>query len=1000
MNKKRLIFGFIFLFALSFVFAEPVIITPSTTEWNEEVSDTYVLSEDVTINDRIRVLGRVTLHLNEDCTLDATQGITVHINETLIIEGEGKLIATGPERYAGIGGEIDSLQAGTIIINGGTITATGGSSNASLSGGGAGIGGGGGQGTSRSSGYCRKVEINGGTVTATGGNLSAGIGGAICSNLWECTINGGTVTATGQNGAAGIGGGDGSPWGGGYGGAGPIIINGGKVVAKSTGGGCGLGAGKMSDCTRVEINGGQVTAISGSGYAIGSGSSGTVSNITLNWTSPDDSIELNGSKGGFSYDKLIIAKEFRFSDTGTNGVTVTKYTDGSFNKKTIVPLIYQTVNLLNDNEFLGTTNSEQTFYGSKIINPQAPEKDGSTFKAWYKDRSCTTPWNFASDLVKGDITLYAKYIADEITVKIPSLYDWTGNEIQITPRVTSLDETVLLKKDTDYTISYTDSSAQTVTPQEPDLYEITINGIGDYDGKTCTASFRVIRNPSGAGTFADPYVITSTEDWDFVADNLESGISYSGKYIQLGDDIQIDKPIGSAAHPFDGNFNGQGYAITREDSCQTVFGCIRNADLRCFYSTLSLEDTIKVQRGINHLFEIESVHENLQSGINKIILSSGGQTLYLVGMEVQNMQEVYPLFRGDININPVITLAGQILTKNTDYTCSIINKKNSQTVTTITELGEYTYVLTGTGSYTGTANFDFTIKASVVTDAAVSNTNGSTAINIPSNKSTFSFDATTFSKGYTFNIYDDGGKGGNFLAGAAGNFTEGATGYLQIDVAPGYLIQFSGYVATKTKYDYLTIYDGDSETAKPLYNKVHGENNQNEYIVQLPTVTTSSNKALVFFNGSSWTCEGFELTATIVEMRSITAKEDTYTPGVYYASFYIDDVNYIADENTQVFYAIQDDTGKIVLKEALDKIIQKGQGVVLKATTPEIHIYETNKTTTYTSLLTGTTSGIEDVTQTIEGTVYVLGTGAKGGVGFYKWTGSIGANKAYLRRAE
>ena len=244
MNKKRLFFGLIYLLALGQVFAEPIKIDSSKTEWKESVSDTYVLESDVTIEDRIRVTGQVTLQLNEGCTLTASKGITVNSNDVLIINGTGVLNATGSNRSAGIGGEYlnntsSLLYAGIIIINGGTVTATGGDEAA-------GIGGGGGEGSNRNSGYLKEIIINGGTITATGGSDSAGIGGAIAGSLNKCTINGGKVTATGKNGAAGIGGSDGTCWAGGYGWANSIIINGGEVHAKSNGSGCGP---PVSACT-------------------------------------------------------------------------------------------------------------------------------------------------------------------------------------------------------------------------------------------------------------------------------------------------------------------------------------------------------------------------------------------------------------------------------------------------------------------------------------------------------------------------------------------------------------------------------------------------------------------------------------------------------------------------------------------------------------------------------------------------------------------------------
>ncbi len=54
--------------------------------------------------------------------------------------------------------------------------------------------------------------------------------------------------------------------------------------------------------------------------------------------------------------------------------------------------------------------------GAKITEPEAPTADGYTFAGWYKDKECTeaNKWNFATDAVTGDMTLYAKWIDNSI----------------------------------------------------------------------------------------------------------------------------------------------------------------------------------------------------------------------------------------------------------------------------------------------------------------------------------------------------------------------------------------------------------------------------------------------------------------------------------------------------------------------------------------------------------------------------------------------------------
>ena len=47
--------------------------------------------------------------------------------------------------------------------------------------------------------------------------------------------------------------------------------------------------------------------------------------------------------------------------------------------------------------------------GKTIAKPADPAKGSFAFDGWYKESACTTPWNFATDTVTADITLYAKW---------------------------------------------------------------------------------------------------------------------------------------------------------------------------------------------------------------------------------------------------------------------------------------------------------------------------------------------------------------------------------------------------------------------------------------------------------------------------------------------------------------------------------------------------------------------------------------------------------------
>jgi uncharacterized repeat protein (TIGR02543 family) len=70
----------------------------------------------------------------------------------------------------------------------------------------------------------------------------------------------------------------------------------------------------------------------------------------------------------------------------------------------------------------GGSPVEQQFIaeGSKIAQPAAPTRTGYNFEGWYKDAALTAAWDFASDKVTADTTLYAAWLIKRYTVTFVS----------------------------------------------------------------------------------------------------------------------------------------------------------------------------------------------------------------------------------------------------------------------------------------------------------------------------------------------------------------------------------------------------------------------------------------------------------------------------------------------------------------------------------------------------------------------------------------------------
>lgn len=88
--------------------------------------------------------------------------------------------------------------------------------------------------------------------------------------------------------------------------------------------------------------------------------------------------------------------------------------------------------------------SQSVAYGGKATEPTAPTREGYTFSGWYTDTTYATAWNFASDTVTGNMTLYAKWTigdhAPTITAQPQNTAVVVGEQASFTVKYTGLPE--------------------------------------------------------------------------------------------------------------------------------------------------------------------------------------------------------------------------------------------------------------------------------------------------------------------------------------------------------------------------------------------------------------------------------------------------------------------------------------------------------------------------------------------------------------------------------
>ena len=131
---------------------------------------------------------------------------------------------------------------------------------------------------------------------------------------------------------------------------------------------------------------------------------------------------------------------------------------------------------------------------------------------------------------------------------------------------------------------------------------IVLSCLGVFAGAAWDGSSKA--DYSGTGTEADPYVIDSPEKLAKLAEIVNGGDSLEGKYITQTADIDLGgkewTPIGTAAAPFAGVYNGLGHkisglSITKISAATGLFGSIAaTASSEAGLANLTVEGTIKV----------------------------------------------------------------------------------------------------------------------------------------------------------------------------------------------------------------------------------------------------------------------------------------------------------------------------------------------------------------------------------------------------------------------
>ena len=152
--------------------------------------------------------------------------------------------------------------------------------------------------------------------------------------------------------------------------------------------------------------------------------------------------------------------------------------------------------------------------------------------------------------------------SDNCTVSGVTLTYLTNDTV--TPVVTEPYNSIALTLGTNYTVTLDGEPVESfpLTLTTSGSHTLIISGIGSYVGaKSFTI---VVSNPiEGDGTHDYPYLISNDENWILFTSYVNSGTTYSGKYVKLMADINVSDMVGtSESNSFQGTFLGNGHTLT------------------------------------------------------------------------------------------------------------------------------------------------------------------------------------------------------------------------------------------------------------------------------------------------------------------------------------------------------------------------------------------------------------------------------------------------------
>lgn len=262
-----------------------------------------------------------------------------------------------------------------------------------------------------------------------------------------------------------------------------------------------------------------------------SATSGTAISLTI---TPDTGMQMKA--GTLKYSDGTTRSAITITGTSFTMPAANVTVSAVFEPITITPPVTYTVTFNSQGGSTVMSTSNVTT-GSAISAPTVPTWAGHTFNGWYKESGCTNAWNFSTDTVTNNLTLYAKWTANpavtvsSVTVKTaPTKVTYTaGDPLDLTGLVVTLSKSDATSQD----VAFADFAANGISTVKANgdalviadtAVEITVNGK--------TASQAITVNAAGTTNTLQSIAITTpaTKLSYNVGDTLDiTGLVVTGK---------------------------------------------------------------------------------------------------------------------------------------------------------------------------------------------------------------------------------------------------------------------------------------------------------------------------------------------------------------------------------------------------------------------------------------------------------------------------------------